>query len=209
MSGESFEDILLRGLTDDYEFVKMTSFHSPNFGINDIQLMMINLYIDRLSRPSDVNKIAGKGVAMATTRKPRKVRCYNCQEFGRIKRDWMASKKERPTTSKWCSLHNSTTHGDAECKAQKGKEDTNTPPQGKVHSAHVTTVSTPTEEEDFVCLRDVITSCTVGSGCPAQASACFTHRHTDEDTAIPTVSAGRRLGVASPTIYGSCTDVEN
>ena len=27
-SDERFEDILLQGLTDDYEFVKMTSFHS-------------------------------------------------------------------------------------------------------------------------------------------------------------------------------------
>ncbi|CAM9830362.1 unnamed protein product, partial [Laminaria digitata] len=31
ISDERFEDILLQGLTDDYEFVKMTSFHSTNF----------------------------------------------------------------------------------------------------------------------------------------------------------------------------------
>ena len=41
--------------------------------------MMRNLYIDRLSRPGDVNKIAGREAAMATTRIPRKMRCYNCQ----------------------------------------------------------------------------------------------------------------------------------
>ena len=51
-----FEDILLQGLTDDYEFVKMTSFHSPNFSINEIQSLMTNLYIDRYSRPEHVNK---------------------------------------------------------------------------------------------------------------------------------------------------------
>ena len=28
-SDERFEDILLQGLTDDYEFVKMTSFRNP------------------------------------------------------------------------------------------------------------------------------------------------------------------------------------
>ncbi|CAN0393143.1 unnamed protein product, partial [Laminaria digitata] len=123
ISDERFEDILLQGLTDDYEFVKMTSFHSPNFRIDDIQSMMRNLYIDRLSRPGNINKIAGRGAAMATTRRPRKVRCYNCQEFGHIKRDCTNTKQERFTTSKWCSLHNSTTHSDAECKAQKGKED--------------------------------------------------------------------------------------
>ena len=148
ISDERFEDILLQGLTDDYEFVKMTSFHSPNFGITDIQSMMRNLNIDRLSKPGNVNKIAGKGVAMATTEKPRKVRCYNCEEIARIKPDCTNSNQE-PPTSKWCSLHNTTKHSDAECKAHKSKEDTNTPPQGEVHIAHKMTVSTPTEE-DFV-----------------------------------------------------------
>ena len=68
----------------DYEFLKMTR----------------NLCIDRLSRPGNANKITGRGVAMATTRKLRKVRCYNCQEFGHIKRDRTISKQKRPTTSK-------------------------------------------------------------------------------------------------------------
>ena len=36
ISVKSFEDTLLQGLTDDYDFVKMTSFHCPDFGINDI-----------------------------------------------------------------------------------------------------------------------------------------------------------------------------
>ena len=81
ISDESFGDIRLQGLTDDYDFVKMTSFHSPNFGIDDFQSMMRNLYIGRLSRPGNVNKIAGRGALMVTTRKPRKVRCYNCRAF--------------------------------------------------------------------------------------------------------------------------------
>ena len=37
ISDEKFGDILLQGLTDDYEFVKMTSFRSPTFGIDDFQ----------------------------------------------------------------------------------------------------------------------------------------------------------------------------
>ena len=116
----------------------MTSFHSQNFGIDDIQSMMRNHYIDRLSRPGNTNKIVRRGAEMATTRKPRKVRFYNCREFGHFQRDCTNPKRERSTTSKWCSLHNSTAHSDAECKAQKGREDantllqdevTNTPPQ--------------------------------------------------------------------------------
>lgn len=35
ISDERFEEILVQGLADDYEFVKMTSFHiSPNGGID-------------------------------------------------------------------------------------------------------------------------------------------------------------------------------
>ena len=60
----SYCNIILQGLTDYYEFVKTTSVHSPNFSIDDIPSMMRNLYIDRLSRPGNVNKIAGRGVAV-------------------------------------------------------------------------------------------------------------------------------------------------
>ena len=49
ITDERYKDILLQGL--DYEFVKMTSFHSPTFGIDEVQPMMRNLYIDRLSTP--------------------------------------------------------------------------------------------------------------------------------------------------------------
>ena len=56
IADKRFADILFQGLTDDYEFVKMTSFHSPNFSINEIQSLMRNLYIDRYSRPEFVIK---------------------------------------------------------------------------------------------------------------------------------------------------------
>ena len=148
ISDERFEDFLLQGRTDDYEFVKMTSFHSPNFGINEIQSMMRNLYIDRLSRPGHVNKLAGRGTAMTTTKGSRKVRCYNCQKFGHMKRDCTNSRKSRSDTPKRCSLHKSTTHSDAECNALKEKHNTENQPQGEVQSAHTSTESTATEEED-------------------------------------------------------------
>ena len=61
---------------------------------------------------------------MTNTKGPQNVRCYNCQEFGHIKRDCTNSKKERPAPPKWCSLHNSTTNSDAECNAQKRKHNT-------------------------------------------------------------------------------------
>ena len=111
--------------------------------------MMRNLYIDRFPRPGHVHKLSRRGAAMTTTKESRKVRCYNCQDFGRIKRDCPSSKEERSATPKWCSLHNSTTYSDAECNAQKWKHNTENQPQGKVQSAHTATESTATEEDDF------------------------------------------------------------
>ena len=55
----------------------MTRFNSPNFGIDDIQSIKRNLYIDCLSTPGNVNKIAVRGAAMTPTPKPRKAKCYN------------------------------------------------------------------------------------------------------------------------------------
>ena len=132
ISDQSFEDNLMQGLIDDYEFMNMTSFNSPNSSIDDIEAMIRNVYTDRLSRPGDVSKTTGRATAVATISAPRKVRCYNCQEFGHIKCDCTNTTQDRFTTSKWCPPHNSMTHNDAECKALKGKEDTNTPPQGEV-----------------------------------------------------------------------------
>ena len=110
--------------------------------------MMRNLYIDRLSRPGHVNKLAGRGAAMTTTKGSRKVQCYNCQEFGYMKRDCTNSKEERSATPKWCSLHNnSMTHSDDECNAKKEKHNTEDQPQGEVQTAHTATEST--EEDEF------------------------------------------------------------
>ena len=55
---------------------------------------------------------------------------------------------ERSATINSCSLHNSTTHRDAECNAQKGKHNMDNQPQGGVRSAHTATESTATEEAD-------------------------------------------------------------
>ena len=69
ISDERFKDILLQGLIDDYELVKMTSFHSRNFRTDEIQSMMMRiLYIDQLSRPEHVNNLAGLKSPTTTTK---------------------------------------------------------------------------------------------------------------------------------------------
>ena len=52
-----------RGLNISY----CMAFHGLNFGIDEIQTIMRNLYIDRLSRQELVNNLAGGGAAMTIT----------------------------------------------------------------------------------------------------------------------------------------------
>ena len=61
LSDDRFKIILVQGLTDDYEFVKMTNFHSSTFGVNVIKLMTRNLYTDHISRPGYDKKLAFRG----------------------------------------------------------------------------------------------------------------------------------------------------
>lgn len=42
ISDEKFEVILLQGFVDDDQFAKMTSVHSPNFIVDEVQTRMIN-----------------------------------------------------------------------------------------------------------------------------------------------------------------------
>lgn len=58
---------MLQGINDAYEFVKMTNFHASSFGINEIRMMMRNLYIEKLSSSEHSTKIAGREAAMVTS----------------------------------------------------------------------------------------------------------------------------------------------
>ena len=81
ISEEAFEVSLLKGLTDDYEFLKMTSFYGRNVGIGEIRSMMKNFHQPTLE-PGNDNKLNSRGAVMATRQGPRKACCYNFQEFG-------------------------------------------------------------------------------------------------------------------------------
>lgn len=73
----------------------------------------------------------------------RDIRCYNCYQFGHIQRDCPQpgrqgqrqqrgrQKGSRPTprTTKWCSLHNTHLHSDAECNAQATQRNAGGNPQ--------------------------------------------------------------------------------
>ncbi|CAM9720529.1 unnamed protein product, partial [Sphacelaria rigidula] len=82
---ESFEDVLLRALPKEYNFVRQTSHRDRSFGLPEIRSTVINMYIDELSRKSSGPSVTGRGVAMAAA--PDNVQCFKCKKYGHRKRD--------------------------------------------------------------------------------------------------------------------------
>ncbi|CAN0586783.1 unnamed protein product, partial [Ectocarpus sp. 12 AP-2014] len=86
VSDERFEDIILQAISNDYDYVRQTSFRVRDFGLNEIKTTMRNMYIDGLSRTS-TKSIAGRGVAMQASNGDSHIKCFNCQQHGHRRRD--------------------------------------------------------------------------------------------------------------------------
>ena len=105
LTDESYEDIILRALPKEYDFVRQQSYMNRNFGLIGIKTTAISMFIDDLSRKSSASAVAGRGVAMQATQGHGKK-----QQYTRGK----DNKKRGGGASKWCSFHRTRTHSDAE-----------------------------------------------------------------------------------------------
>ncbi|CAN0602669.1 unnamed protein product, partial [Ectocarpus sp. 12 AP-2014] len=86
ISGERFEDIILQAISNDYDYVRQTSFRVRDFGLEEIKTTMKNMYIDSLSRTS-TSSVAGRGVAMQASNGDSTIKCFNCRQQGHRRRD--------------------------------------------------------------------------------------------------------------------------
>ncbi|CAN0243826.1 unnamed protein product [Laminaria digitata] len=99
ISDERFEDIMLRGITSSYDYIRNTSYRDPNFGRKDKQSTMRRMYIDDLSRKG-TPKVAGRGAAMSTNHTSsdiQKMRCFNCHKRGHRKSECTQPKQGSST----------------------------------------------------------------------------------------------------------------
>ena len=55
MTDRRFKDILVQGITDEYDVVKFQIYRDSSFGLNDIQKTMRHLYLDAKSRSSETS----------------------------------------------------------------------------------------------------------------------------------------------------------
>ena len=136
LTDESYEDIILRALPKEYDFVRQQSHMNRHFGLTGIKTTATNMFIDDLSRTSSASAVAGRGVAMQATQGHGKK-----QQYKRGK----DNKKRGGGVSKWCSIHRTRTHSDAECKTQQ--ELKGTPPEmanfAHIGSAHLAAAQGP------------------------------------------------------------------
>ena len=132
ISDERFDDIILRAITTDYDYVQQTSFRERVFGLKEIKSTMKNLFIDILSR-SWTKRIVGRGVVMHSASGDSGVECSICQQRGNRRREcpqplWPKRKQQQQKLKKkhwkkvggepgpkWCSFHKTMNHSDTEC----------------------------------------------------------------------------------------------
>ena len=146
-----FKDICVQGFTSECKDIKMMMYRDPTFDIDQMQSKMRRLYLDDLSRNSDI-RIAGRGEAMTAAS------TYNhCGKQGHYARNCWKRKDDNESKStgaynkqknkgysngktasnvgaehKWCSVHKTTSHKDTE----RYKQGAPHPPQrGRAHTA--------------------------------------------------------------------------
>ena len=61
---ESYEDLVLRALPKEYDFVRQTSQRDRSFGLAEMRTTVTYMYIDELSRKSSTPSVSGLGLPM-------------------------------------------------------------------------------------------------------------------------------------------------
>jgi len=153
---------------------------------------MRNIFLDEQSRKGSKGRIVGRGFAMTTAAS--EVICYGCNETGHIRRHCRnpklkERKKSKPAgATKWCSIHNTTTHSDEECYKQGAKR----PEQAKDTSKAFPACSRCAHRSSSSSKKEVSSE---------KTAIDFTHDGDDFDSGFmfTTCSPGRRRDFAVRT----------
>ena len=127
--------LLLDALTPEFQFVEDRSYELGDaFDYELFTRLATNYVINQQSRKPSALPVAGGGAAMAATASSTD-QCHQCKAYGHFKRDGPELvKKSRPkggkkkgkklcgggnSSPKWCSLHKTKSHSDAEFHKQR------------------------------------------------------------------------------------------
>ncbi len=131
-------DIIMSGMPAEYDLIRFQAMKDPEFSLEELQLTMRNMHMNGFTK----SKRNGRGTAMSAggliKHDKSKVKCHSCGMLGHFKHECTrkgagrqpgnknSNSKFKPRhkddnggKKKWCSFHNSSTHDNSECFAQK------------------------------------------------------------------------------------------
>ena len=118
ISDDRLTDIVIEGLTDDYDRVKYDAEREPNLSISDIEVTLRNMYSNRFarnilgnqgSRGRESAMIAASPPESSVTSSKFKGKCFLCGRVGHYASDC----RSRKQTNR-CSLSRTDRHDDSE-----------------------------------------------------------------------------------------------
>ena len=123
ISDDRLTDIVIEGLTDDYDRVKYDAERDPDLSISDIEVTLRNMYSNRVARNILGNKgsrrresvmIAASPPESSVTSSKFKGKCFLCGRVGHHARDCRSRQQTNSRTRrvKWSSLHRTDKHDD-------------------------------------------------------------------------------------------------
>lgn len=123
---ERLTDVVLEGLTDDYELIKYNAERDPDFSLEEIEVTMRNMHIhaNSVARRAPLRKWKDCESAMvaASLSSNYNRSCHNCGKQGHFMRDYRSKKWSNRGTRfgaskavKWCSIHLTDRQDNVEC----------------------------------------------------------------------------------------------
>ena len=139
ISDRRFEDFFVQGFTTDYKDIRLVMYRDPTFDVEQIQSTMRHRFLDLSRSDGEKGVVAGRVIAMtletSTCHKigkkvnyPRN--CKGTKESNSSKSTAAKDEQKKKESSKvktgskdtvelkWCLVHKTTSHDDAECHAQ-------------------------------------------------------------------------------------------
>ena len=200
-------DVILNGLTSDYNLVKFQAMKDSELSLDDLMLMMRNLYVNGLiRRPGYTNH---RGSAMfsdgSMTMDKSRLKCHGCGKFGHFKIDCRAntagrgrpsrkvdtsSTKKATARNTWCSFHKSTSHNDSDCYKLK-QLDTMQPRAGnKSHgNAHTAMAQTWHKKNGSDRMTHTRSPCVGNRNTPSAGNRRDNGREHKANTAVHTMQS--------------------